>query len=557
MSTLLSTGYESSESGEGHELHAGENVTKLHGDTENLVEDDEVSIFPDMEDIEVYFNEFTTLAPEVPAPKNGNLEDDSLGDMKKAISLAKEEIKQLSLYVASAPENDHGLKNKRICLKRKTNDLIILKKAFGCFEDTKDISMDKPITKSLVVPRNLPMFRWEGLPACGPEGHIFVDVKTCLMNFVDVMNSHGLVLDDNYLRVLPPLLFGATRIWFEDYLNKFRPAFQRVPSWQEFSVAIQERYGLNAQEERNNCARELNVIMMLRTENMEAFIDRFNSLRRRAVDQVLPDSLLVERFLSAIPAALSNQVTTASATLALYKQNDVDIIAALARSLFNRIARQERVAALSRSYIIHPGEAARTPKGTVTTNNNDDEVHRGSRLSRHASNNTPTGENLSSVPVPPRPFYVPRPRARVEKYCSFHRANTHNTADCRAANAQSNEQTSSSVEDKKCYSCGVSGWTRNHVCNTARREEANTEQEYNFGAMSFGSDRVEGNNYAADAAATTEHAATIGAPSAWANANNTVGTIIQHASPSGKIRGKSVVKVILDDWLIVYRDRNL
>ncbi|KAG2192539.1 hypothetical protein INT47_011652 [Mucor saturninus] len=432
--------------------------------------------------------------------------------MKKAISLAKEEIKQRSLYVASAPENDYGLKNKRICLKKKTNYLITLKKSFGCFEETKDIFMYKPIIKSLVVPKNLPMFRWEGLPACGPEGLVFVDVKTCLMNFVDVMNRHGLILDDNYLHVLPPLLFGDTRIWFKDYLNKFRPAFQRVPSWQEFSVAIQERYGLNAQEERNNCARELNVIMMLKTENIEAFIDRFNSLRRRAVDQVLPDSLLVEQFLSAILAVLSNQVTTASATLAFYKQNDVDIIAALARSFFN---------------------PPRTPKRTVIAINNDDEVHRGSRLSRHASNNTRIAGNLSSVPVPPRPFSVPRPRARVEKDCNFHRANMDNTADCRAANAQSNEQAYSSGENKKCYSCGVSGWTRNHVCNTARREEANTEQEYNFVAISFGSDRVEGNNYAADAVATVEHATKIVASGAWANANNTVGTIIQHASPFG------------------------
>ncbi|KAG2192078.1 hypothetical protein INT47_010124 [Mucor saturninus] len=145
---------------------------------------------------------------------------------------------------------------------------------------------------SKVVTRSLPLFRKEGLAAAGPEGHVFVDVKTSLMNFADVMNSHGIDLNDNYLRLLPPFLFGTTRIWNEDCINKFKSTYQRVPNWQEFSVAIQERYGLNAQEERNNCVRELNIITMLPTENIQAFIDCFNSLRRRVVDQVLPDVVI-------------------------------------------------------------------------------------------------------------------------------------------------------------------------------------------------------------------------------------------------------------------------
>ncbi|KAI7864874.1 uncharacterized protein EV154DRAFT_584816 [Mucor mucedo] len=531
MSTLLPTSNGSADSGGDRDTQDARDVLLTNVGVEDSVDDDDGSAHSDMEDIETTFDQSTNLAADLPGVAvNGAVDDGYINDMKISISLAKAEIRQLSLYVSSAPESDSSLRNKRIRLNRRTEDLAMMNKAYLCGEEANETTI-KHAQVSKVVPRNLPLFRWEGLAAAGPEGHVFVDVKTCLMNFVDVMNSHGLDLNDNYLRLLPPLLFGTTRIWHEDYINKFKSAYQRVPNWQEFSVAIQERYGLNAQEERNNCARELNIITMLPTENMEAFIDRFNSLRRRAVDQVLPDSLLVERFLSAIPITLSNQVTVASATLATYKQNDVDIIAALARSFFNRLARQERAAAAARANI-HPGEAPRAPKRTAAAINNNEHLHQDSLLSRHAPGNSSINNSTIMAPAPSRAFSTPRPRTRTEKYCSFHRANTHNTADCRAANAQSNEQAPSGIEDRKCYTCGVSGWTRAHVCNTARREEITPGQEYNFGAMSFGSERIVGNNYAADAVATAEHAATIGASNAWANVNNTAGTILQHASSS-------------------------
>ncbi|KAG2192987.1 hypothetical protein INT47_010369 [Mucor saturninus] len=531
MSTLLPTSNGSADSGEDRDTHDARDVLQTNVGTEDLVDDDDGSALSDMEDIETSFDQSINLAADMPgAMVNGAVDDGYINDMKIAISLAKAEIRQLSLYVSSASESDSSLRNKRIRLNRRMEDLAMINKACLCGEEANE-TIIKHAQVSKVVPRNLTLFRWEGLAAAGPEGHVFVDVKTCLMNFVDVMNSHGLELNNNYLRLLPPLLFGTTRIWHEDYINKFKSAYQRVPNWQEFSVAIQERYGINAQEERNNCARELSIITMLPTENMEAFIDRFNSLRRGAVDQVLSDSLLVERFLSAIPITLSNQVTVASATLATYRQNDVYIIAALTRSFFNRLARQERAPAAARVNI-HPGKAPRASKRTAAAINNTEHLHQDSLLSRHAPGNSSLNNSTIMAPAPSRAVSTPRPRTRTEKYCSFHRANTHNTADCRAVNAQSNEQAPSGTEDRKFYTCGVSGWTRAHVYNTARREEITPGQEYNFGAMIFGSERIVGNNYAADDVATAENAATIGASNAWANVNNTAGTILQHASSS-------------------------
>ncbi|KAI7888274.1 uncharacterized protein EV154DRAFT_398799, partial [Mucor mucedo] len=170
-----------------------------------------------------------------------------------------------------------------------------------------------------------------------PGEHIFEDIKTCLTRFTDVMNCHNLDLDANFLHLLPPQLTTNTHVLFEGYLSKFRCVFQMDPTWLQFSAAFQARYGLNAQEERNNCARELNNISILRGETLESFIDRFNSLRRCVVDQVLPKFVLAEKNLFALRDNLMNQVSIATATLPIYKQNDVDVLTGLVRGLLNRL----------------------------------------------------------------------------------------------------------------------------------------------------------------------------------------------------------------------------
>lgn len=64
------------------------------------------------------------------------------------------------------------------------------------------------------------------------------------------------------------------------------------PTWSIFAAAFQERYGLNAREERNNCAREFNI--------------------------------------------------TSATTLSDYKQYDVGIIAALNHRFYNRFSKDKK-----------------------------------------------------------------------------------------------------------------------------------------------------------------------------------------------------------------------
>ncbi|KAG2206572.1 hypothetical protein INT47_008589, partial [Mucor saturninus] len=221
-----------------------------------------------MEGIEQTFVESTVLnepTGEVTPSKNvatgeskPTTNNDKIENIMRTISCIQEEIASLTMYVGAAPENDPLLNNKRTRLNRRNQDLKLMKNSLEIIKDTMKDTIQSS-RKSSIVPVKLPMFCWEGHDNI-PGEHIFEDIKTCLTRFTDVMNCHNLDLDANFLRLLPPQLTSNTRVWFEGYLSKFRSVFQMDPTWSQFSAAFQARYGLNAQEERNNCARELNNI---------------------------------------------------------------------------------------------------------------------------------------------------------------------------------------------------------------------------------------------------------------------------------------------------------
>ncbi|GAA5817945.1 hypothetical protein MFLAVUS_011525 [Mucor flavus] len=210
-------------------------------------------------------------------------------------------------------------------------------------------------------------------------------------------------------------------IWDNPLRVEFAKLYQRDPLWLEFTSAFRFRYGINAEEERNNCAE------MKANETLDLFIDRFNDLRRRSVEQVLPN------YLSPSPG---HSVTG----------------------------------------LVAP----RTPKRTVVESDASEIYHRSSNLSRHATNNSRAsnsgrGQHNASVTIVPA-------QASNDMYCSFHRTKTHNTSDCRAASASG---TNTAPNNRTCHKCGALGWTPSHQCRTATRSSAVSDNVdgLTFGAM--------------------------------------------------------------------------
>ena len=412
---------------------------------------------------------------------------DHAGDVRASLTLAHADVARLSALIASGNHSQAEVKQLRSKFARRIDDLEMITKALK-FVEASASSTITGVKVSKVVPRGLPIFQWEGQVSV-PTAPVFVDINTCIMNFTDVMNCHGLDLDENYLRVLPPLLAGTIRLWFQDFVHKFSQVYQQDPTWLQFATALQERYGLNAKEERNHCAQQLNEISMGAAESLENFIDRFNSLRRRAVDQVLPSSILADKFLLGLPTHTAKCVSLAMMNLPLYQREDVDVLANLARNAFN----SKVLGTGHANGVTTMLSAPRAPKRNAMVIDANDAIHASSNRSRHAANNdrarsfAPVAVSAADVsPV----TNTDLPRAPVAaKYCTFHKSSAHNTSDCRAAAAAASGNGPTHrvrVNHRKCYICHAVGWTPNHRCNTAQRSTPISDpQGKEFGGMSM------------------------------------------------------------------------
>ena len=420
-------------------------------------------------------------------------------DMSKALMLLRSSIRDASLIIAAAPP-DVDIANQRTLLANKLKDLKMMKAIVGTMNEMPTTSnrtrtptsgfasvtpsssgSDSTQMSRTIVPRDMPLFQWEG-QVFNRSRQVFADIKACIQNFEDIMISHCLSIDANYLRLLPTLLSPTARIWFDDFVTTFRSTTAALPTWSDFSIAIIARYGVNSHEERVNSARELNQISMHPGESIENFIDRFNTLRRRAVDQVLPNSILIDRFCEALPTAIYEKVDVAVTPLGESKRSDLDTIFSFARNFFNKFHKKKisSVASSSASSVT-PGKRVHD---NAASSNGD--VHASSSRSKYAHTYTP-GSGSSTPRVGTSASVSSHRRVRREKFCTFHNVHTHDTANCRAAKEATGSTPKGQVTTPtadvaapttaQCFKCGVDGWTRGHRCNTAVRRIHSAEQQ--------------------------------------------------------------------------------
>ncbi|KAI8967658.1 hypothetical protein BDB01DRAFT_840352 [Pilobolus umbonatus] len=206
----------------------------------------------------------------------------------------------------------------------------LIRTLVGTLDDTSGSQKYHTIKQSSVVPNNLPLFQWEGC-ASVPTAPVFGDVAACLQKFQDIMFCHNLNYDTNFLCLIPACL-TTQRSWFDVFLSGFDLS-RRPPTWSEFKRAMTEHYGLTVDEDRTVAGVELTDISMNRHKTYDAFIDRFNGLRRRAVDQCPPNSVLVKKFLNALPLDLQDRIAVSRSSLEKPKKNNLEHIMGLVKEL--------------------------------------------------------------------------------------------------------------------------------------------------------------------------------------------------------------------------------
>ncbi|GAA5806142.1 hypothetical protein HPULCUR_011672, partial [Helicostylum pulchrum] len=154
---------------------------------------------------------------------------------------------------------------------------------------------------------------------------------------------------------------------------------------------------------------------------------------------------------------------------------DLDIITTFARDFFNKFYKNVGSSSSSASASSSSASASSSSSPTSSKRSHvqaafDNDDVKSSSKSKYAHAYTP-GAGSSSVP-PPVSRSERNNRPRRNKYCSYHRVDTHNTENCRAAAGANGEPSSSSssyVNRRTCRHCGAAGWTPAHMCNTAIR----------------------------------------------------------------------------------------
>jgi hypothetical protein len=167
-----------------------------------------------------------------------------------------------------------------------------------------------PIKVSSICPSNLPHLQWVG-EVHEPSAHVFPDAAACLTRFQNVMYAHRLDFDTNYDRLILSQMSHIQLTWYNvEFQQNARAAGISVPTWTMFKNEFLARFGTTVDEDRADCALQLVNIKLTKGESLFSFIDRFNDLRRRAVDQCLPAPVLVDKFLHALPREFADKVIT-------------------------------------------------------------------------------------------------------------------------------------------------------------------------------------------------------------------------------------------------------
>lgn len=394
----------------------------------------------------------------------------SLDRLRDSISKLQEQVSFLSVQVVTLPEGPELDAVRQQYASKNTDLAMLLSTVDNARKVVSKIPVDRdaPIRYSSVVPSTLPIFQWEG-NVVERNAPVFVDITACIVKFEDVMFAHRLDFDTNFLRLLPQVLTSAQRRWYDKFLVDF-DLQKKPPTWEQFKVAITARFGKTIDEDRAACALALVNIRMNKSESIEAFIDRFNDLRRRAVDQCLPEPVLVDKFLKALPDSFLSKLKIARLSLSKKQKLHIDTLADMTKELFNDL---------------------RSDKGS-----DNDSVSVDNNGLAHSTTNKSKYAHSGLVKPHPNKVIKRSSSPAGKKYCTFHKVRTHDTTDCRAISAATTSLANASVPSSgpvpkrtngPCRKCGAASWSPQHRCNSAVRIDNGDPKRLNFGAMNISS----------------------------------------------------------------------
>ena len=231
----------------------------------------------------------------------------------------------IQLATLNGPEN-HAARELRQEHMRKLSDLANLNKSLDIIN--KRVNYE---SLSLKVPNNLPKLQWVSCVADRSQ-EVFPDLKAALRKFEDVLLLHNYKLDVYWRRLIPVTLSGEHRGWFDEI-----PA--TIITWKQFKKAFLDMYGGDADEERASAANALLNIKMNTGEQVDAYVDRFRQLKRKAYD--VDTDILINRFIEGLHNKMKEAVYVSLAGWPKKTRRNLVQIISLTKNLDNKVFKKQ------------------------------------------------------------------------------------------------------------------------------------------------------------------------------------------------------------------------
>ncbi|GAN03170.1 hypothetical protein MAM1_0035c02621 [Mucor ambiguus] len=184
------------------------------------------------------------------------------------------------------------------------------------------------------VPPDLPLFQWPG-SMLDEKREPFPSIEGCICRFEDILNSHRMVLDVHWLRLLPRCLGHDLRDW----LNEFVKAAGTGVLWTALKVAIIARYGTPKEQLRFGRIRGFLACTKSDEEPIDSFLERFKSLKSKS--GVTDKHVVAMVFFDAFPEAASRLMMISMGQADESCFYDLDFVSAVARRV--DLAKRDRV----------------------------------------------------------------------------------------------------------------------------------------------------------------------------------------------------------------------
>ncbi|KAG2191626.1 hypothetical protein INT47_003561 [Mucor saturninus] len=213
--------------------------------------------------------------------------------------------------------------------KNKDINMTILEAQNLTSDSDKEINADNNGDKRSTVPNNMPLFKWNTATNSDTG---FNSLKECLMRFEDILNAHDLKFDTHWRRLIVYCLAVEQRAWLDDFvLDNANTAIL----YHDFKAAFIQNYEATTAEEQALASNILMTICMEPNESIEVFIERFIQLKRHAA--TVDPTILISRFINALPVELSNQVTFILTGASDTNKRSLIYVMSLAKDLYTKL----------------------------------------------------------------------------------------------------------------------------------------------------------------------------------------------------------------------------